>query len=118
MRLLELLRDTLRKKVPPGAGDSTLRLKMDSAYDYYSLSKIDEDPDDLFEKFCGFFDDVRDMMEIENLSNARKAAYEEYTMDSMAAMIFGSNMIEKAGSTEETTLKLCKDVFTGTTVPQ
>lgn len=90
---------------------------MDSVYDYYSLSKIDEDPDDLFEKTCGFFEEVREMIESENLSHARETAYEEHTIDTMAAMIFGSNMIEKAGSTEDITLKLCKDIFAGVTVP-
>ncbi|KAL5353631.1 hypothetical protein ACLOAV_001668 [Pseudogymnoascus australis] len=115
--LSELLRGTSCKKFPRGTGDSPLKFKMDSAYDYYSLSKIDEDPDDLFEKTCGLFDEVREMMESENLSQARKTAYEEYTIDTMAAMIYGSNMIEKAGSTEDLTVKLCKDIFAGLTVP-
>jgi hypothetical protein len=52
------------------------------------------------------------MMENENLSQARKTAYEEYTIDTMAAMIFGSNMIEKARSREEISLKLCKEFKT------
>jgi hypothetical protein len=82
------------------AGESNLKIKMDYAYDYYSLRKLDEDPVDLFEKTCDFFDEVQGMMESENLRQARAAAYEEYTIATMAAMIFGSNMIEKAGSTE------------------
>lgn len=117
MSLSELLSGTSCKKFPRGASDSPLKMKMDSAYDYYSLSKIDEDPDDLFEKTCGFFEEVREMMENENLSQARETAYKEHTIDTMAAMIFGSNMIEKAGSTEDITLKLCKDIFAGVTVP-
>ncbi|KFY00276.1 hypothetical protein O988_03400 [Pseudogymnoascus sp. VKM F-3808] len=84
---------------------------------FISLSKIDEDPDDLLEKTCGSFDEVQRMMEIENLSQARAAAYEEYIIDTMAAMIFGSNMIEKAGSTEDISMKLCKVIFAGFTVP-
>ncbi|OBT67781.1 hypothetical protein VE03_03457 [Pseudogymnoascus sp. 23342-1-I1] len=116
MSLSELLHSASAKKFPPGTGDSPLGFKMDSAYDYYSLSKIDEDPDDLFDKTCSLFEEVRDMMESENLPQARKTAYEEHTIDTMATMIYGSNMIEKAGSTESITLKLCKDIFAGLTV--
>ncbi|ELR06224.1 hypothetical protein VC83_02383 [Pseudogymnoascus destructans] len=77
-----------------------------------AAKQLDKDPDDLFEKTSSFFEEVREMMESENLSQARKTAYEEHSIDTMATMIFGSNMIEKAGSTE----RLCKDVFTGVTV--
>jgi fido (protein-threonine AMPylation protein) len=117
MSLSELLRSTLCKKFPRGTDDSPLKMKMmGSAYDYYSLSKIDKDPDDLFEKTHGFFEEVLEMMESENLSQARKAAYEEHSIDTMGAMIFGSNMIEKAGSSENITQKLCKDIFAGVPV--
>lgn len=117
MSLSELLRSTSHKKFPRGPSDSPLRFKMNTAYDYYSLSKIDQDPDDLFSQTRVFFDEVREMMESENLSQARETAYEEHTINTMSAMIFGSNMIETAGSTESITLKLCKDIFTGMTVP-
>ncbi|KFY43578.1 hypothetical protein V495_03875 [Pseudogymnoascus sp. VKM F-4514 (FW-929)] len=116
MSLCELLRSTSWKKFPRMAGNTDVKIKMDYAYDYYSLSKLDEDPVDLFEKTCGFFDEVQRMMESENFGQARAAAYEEYTIATMAAMIFGSNMIEKAGSTEDITMKLCKSIFAGFTV--
>lgn len=116
MSLSELLRATLCKKFPCGTGDSPLKMKMGSGYDYYSLSKIDKDPDDLFEKTRSFFEEVQEIMGSENLSQARKTAYEEHSIAIMAAMIFGSNMIEKAGSSENITQKLCKDIFTGVPV--
>ncbi|OBT82818.1 hypothetical protein VE02_08608 [Pseudogymnoascus sp. 03VT05] len=116
MSLSELLHGTLCKKFPCGTGDSPLKMKMGSGYDYYSLSKINEDPDDLFEKTCGYFKEVQEMMESDNLSQARKTAYEEHSISIMAAMIFGSNMTEKAGSSENITQKLCKDIFSGVAV--
>ncbi|ELR03247.1 hypothetical protein GMDG_01230 [Pseudogymnoascus destructans 20631-21] len=88
---------------------------MDSTYDYYSLSKIDEDPDDLFKQTHGLFEEVQEVME--NLTPAQADAYEKDSVDSMVSMIFGSNFIEKAGSEHNITLKICEKIFFGLSVP-
>ncbi|KFY01985.1 hypothetical protein O988_02409 [Pseudogymnoascus sp. VKM F-3808] len=88
---------------------------MDSTYDYYSLSRIDEDPDELFKKTHGLFEEVQEMME--NLTPAQEDAYEQHSVNTMIAMIFGSNFIEKAGSEHNITLKICEKIFAGVSVP-
>ena len=121
MNLSKSLRGTLRKRFPHWGSISSkgiranFTIRMDSTYDYYSLSKIDEDPDDLFKQTHGLFEEVKEMME--NLTPAQEDAYEKHSVDTMIAMIFGSNFIEKAGSEHNVTLKICEKIFAGLPVP-
>ncbi|KFY06093.1 hypothetical protein V492_08152 [Pseudogymnoascus sp. VKM F-4246] len=119
MNLYDLLADISSKTFPHGTASSPLTLKMDSTYDYHSLSKLDADLDDLFSQTVRLLDEVRGTIEIENPNDAEQAVYEEYTIATiatMASMIFGSNFIESAGSTKDISEKVCQCVFAGFTV--
>jgi len=94
---------------------ATFTIAMDAHYDYYSLAEIHEDPDDLFEKTHGFFEEVQAM--VETLTDQQAAAYDSYTAEILSGMIFGSNHIEKVGATHDITLKICQDIFAGVQVP-
>ncbi|KFY19112.1 hypothetical protein V493_08136 [Pseudogymnoascus sp. VKM F-4281 (FW-2241)] len=121
MNLSKSLRGTLRKGFPHwgsilGKGiRANFTIRLDSTYDYYSLSKIDEDPDELFKQTHGLFEEVKGMME--NLTPAQEDAYEKHSIDTMISMIFGSNFIEKAGSEHNVTSKICEKIFAGIPVP-
>ncbi|KFY35225.1 hypothetical protein V494_06100, partial [Pseudogymnoascus sp. VKM F-4513 (FW-928)] len=116
MHLYDLLADISSITFPRGTAFSPLTLKMDSTYDYYSLSKLDADPDDLFSQTASLLTSVRDKMETEDPHDAEQAVYEEYTIATMASMIFGSNFIESSGSTKDISEKVCQSVFAGFTV--
>ncbi len=86
---------------------------MDEGYDYFYTS---EDPDELFEKTNGFFEEVKDMMS--NLALHQEKDFEDFIIDNIIHLIFGSNFIERAGSDINVTIDLCRKIFTGEPVPE
>jgi Fic family protein len=121
INIAKSLRETMGKKFPHWGSRhgkdmrATFTITMDAHYDYYSLAKIDEDPDDLFEKTHGFFEEIQAM--VTTLTDQQAAAYDSYTTEALSAMIFASNYIEKVGATHDITLKICRDIFAGIQVP-
>ncbi|PVH87059.1 Fic-domain-containing protein [Cadophora sp. DSE1049] len=84
---------------------------MDSNYRYYSKPQQPETHDVIFKRSAAIIEEIRDVLasEEEDLVNV----YADFTVESMAHLIFGSNMQEKAGMGLDQTIKLCHRVFAG-----
>ncbi|KAH7418462.1 fido domain-containing protein [Cadophora sp. MPI-SDFR-AT-0126] len=84
---------------------------MDSNYRYYSNPQQHESHDVIFKRSAAIIEEIRDVLasKEEDLVNV----YADFTVESMAHLIFGSNMQEKAGMGLDQTIKLCHRVFAG-----
>ncbi|KAK0646261.1 fido domain-containing protein [Cercophora newfieldiana] len=96
--------------------EATFTIRMDDAYDYNLLGD-DVDPDDLHSEMAQFSASVADILNTSSLNetsqeNDHRAA-DEYLLDALARMVFGSNAIENAGSDLDITLKICRAIFKG-----
>jgi fido (protein-threonine AMPylation protein) len=93
---------------------ATFTIAMDEAYDYNILGDID--PDILFKELKAYASDIVDAMK--SLTPVEDAVIDEHLVDVLARIVFGSNMIEAAGSGRDVTLELCEKIFRGEEVPE
>ena len=114
--LVSNLRRTLGKSFPHWgsirgrAMRATFTIKMDRNYDYFLT---DDDPDELFAQTEGLAEEVQGMVSI--LNERQEKAYENFMIESLSELIFGSNNIEGAGLGHDTTVRICREIFSGTT---
>ncbi|KAH7153375.1 fido domain-containing protein [Dactylonectria macrodidyma] len=90
---------------------SSFTIVMDEAYDY---NLLESDPDVLHAEFKGFVDGLSRALQDHEVD---PHLFEDYLNDSLARMVYGSNMIESAGGGFDITMKLCRAVFRGE-IPQ
>ncbi|KAG4421629.1 hypothetical protein IFR04_005248 [Cadophora malorum] len=105
INLPQLLRNTIRFKLKSPKARFTL--KPDLLYDYFRFTP---DPDEVFAESASYYGDVWQLLQ--DLKE-QDDTYESYLVESMVMMIFQSNDLEKAGSSHEVTLKICKRIFAG-----
>ncbi|GAB7343923.1 hypothetical protein MBLNU457_1876t1 [Dothideomycetes sp. NU457] len=74
----------------------TTTIRQDEAYDW---THFDEDPDDLFAS-------------VETL-RTKVAQNTDYLVETLAHVVYGSNFIEKAGSSKDVTLEISNKIFRG-----
>ncbi|KUJ15847.1 uncharacterized protein LY89DRAFT_783105 [Mollisia scopiformis] len=101
MDLLTALRTTIQRKYQ---AKPTLGLKMDQpSYDY---NRFTPDPDDVLQDSIKYLSDLQPL-----LANLNDTSYEAYLLESMAQMIYTSNLLENAGSSHPLTLGLGQFIF-------
>ncbi|CAG8928815.1 unnamed protein product [Penicillium salamii] len=89
---------------------------MDNAYSY-KIGTHDFEPEDVFPEIMTLTDQLSSWLK-EHTDPEHKAELEECILNHLIAMVFGSNLIEHAGSTARITYKLCLAVFRGEEIPQ
>ncbi|UPL03324.1 hypothetical protein LCI18_014258 [Fusarium solani-melongenae] len=100
---------TLLDSEAADAWSSRLTIVQDEAYEYNSLGEMD--PDDLHSEFRECLHDAM------TWTTSKHDILDEYLIDLLSRMIFGSNMIEDAEGGLEITLKLCGAILRGQHVP-
>ena len=86
---------------------------MSPKYSLYAPEIQQTSTKELFHESAAIIEELRDLLaNLEDDSDILQE-YKEFSAESMAQMIFGSNMIEKAGLDHEVTLRLCMQVFRG-----
>jgi hypothetical protein len=78
----------------------------------YTWLNEDDDPDEIFALIKTEFQEVKGKMEGQ-LCSKQEEAFDEYMANAPSEMIFGSNLIERAGGGYELTIELCKEIFIG-----
>ncbi|CAG8020643.1 unnamed protein product [Penicillium salamii] len=107
------LQTTLRNSTGFSNGFSIV---MDNTYSY-KIGTHDFEPEDVFHEIVTFTDQLASWLK-EHTDPEHKAELEECILNHLIAMVFGSNLIERAGSTATITHKLCSAVFRGGEIPQ
>lgn len=91
-------------------------IAMDDAYDY-RIGPDDFDPETIFPEIVTLGDQLSAILQ-KNLSPGQQDAFEDHILDCLAGMVYGSNMIERAGNGADITLKLCMAIFRGEEIPE
>ncbi|KAJ5899431.1 hypothetical protein N7495_004175 [Penicillium taxi] len=91
-------------------------IAMDDAY-AYKIGMEDFDPDEAFSEIMILSNQLSEHLQSQ-LSPQEEASLEDKILNSLARMVYGSNMIERAGSEQGITLKLCMPIFQGKEVPK
>lgn len=87
-------------------------LHMSDNYRYYQEA-TQEDHDVVFERASAIIGELRATL----TSNSNSVdAYSDFTMETMAHLVFGSNMQERAGQSLDITIKICREIFMGRAV--
>ncbi|KGO46551.1 hypothetical protein PEX1_066320 [Penicillium expansum] len=82
-----------------------------------NIGHEDFEPDTLFSEITTLENELSDVFKT-GLTPRQEAAFENHVLHSLAWMVYGSNMIEKAGSSSDITLKLCLALFRGEEIPE
>lgn len=96
--------------------ETKFTITQDAFYDY-KIAHEDFDPDDAFLEMIQKFHQLQDILK-SPLSSSQKAAFDDYILESLASMVYGSNLIENAGAGFEITWNLCMKIFKGEPVPE
>ncbi|KAK0753057.1 fido domain-containing protein [Schizothecium vesticola] len=124
INITKSIREKMQKAIFPNA---TVRIRsrkipacftisMADGYDYNLLG--DEfDPDDLYDEMLKYNQVLAESLQSGNLLDNTSNIVDEFMLDVLSKMIFGSNYIEQAGAGLDITLKLCHAIFYGETVP-
>ncbi|KAJ5930565.1 hypothetical protein N7466_006058 [Penicillium verhagenii] len=91
-------------------------IAMDDAYDY-KIGVDDFDPETVFPEILTLADQLSTVLQ-KKLSPQQQNAFEGHILNCLAAMVYGSNMIERVGNGSDITFKLCMAVFRGEEVPE
>ncbi|CAL5874355.1 uncharacterized protein PFLUO_LOCUS8651 [Penicillium psychrofluorescens] len=91
-------------------------IAMDSAYDYKILHQ-EFDPEAVFPEIVALGNQLSEVLQ-SHLTSEQEAAFEDHILDCLARMVYGSNMIERAGAGSQITLKLCHAIFRGEKIPE
>lgn len=93
-----------------------LTIAMDDAYDY-KIGADDFDPHTIFPEIVTLGDQLSAVLQ-KKLTPGQQNSFEAHILDCLAGMVYGSNMIERAGNSADITFKLCMAVFRGEEVPE
>lgn len=96
--------------------ETKLTIAQDAFYDY-KISHDDFDPDVTFPELLQLIDQLQDFFEAPQTPQ-QKAAFDDYILESLTRMVFGSNLIEKAGAGFDITWNLCMKIFRGEQVAE
>ncbi|KAH8906897.1 Fic-domain-containing protein [Coniochaeta sp. PMI_546] len=96
--------------------EASFRLHMADTYDYNVLGD-DIDPDDLHQEMIQYSTEISTILRCLPPSSEQEATADDYILDVLSRMVFGSNYIEQAGCGLHITLQLCRAVFKGEPVP-
>jgi fido (protein-threonine AMPylation protein) len=124
INLAQSLRKKMQTALMPGGtvrarslrAEARFTIHMSDAYDYNILGE-DIDPDDLHQEMIQYSTEIADILHSLPPSSDQEAAADDYFLDMLSRMVFGSNYIEQAGYGLDITLKLCREVFKGEPVP-
>ena len=89
---------------------------MEDSYES-KIAREDFEPETVFHEVATLANELSDLFKTE-LTPRQEAAFENHILHSLAWMVYGSNKIEKAGSSSDITLKLCVAVFRGEEIPE
>lgn len=95
---------------------SQFTICMDEAYDY-KIGTKDFDPDTIFPEIVTFGNQLSAILQ-KQLTPLQESEFENYVLHCLATMVYGSNMIERAGGGSGITLKLCMAIFRGEEIPE
>jgi hypothetical protein len=84
---------------------------MNDAYDY-KIGANEFDPETSFHEIITLGHQISKVLQ-EEFTPDQEATFEAFILNCLACMVYGSNMIERAGSGREITLKLCMAIFSG-----
>lgn len=85
------------------------------AYDY-KIGMHDFEPEAVFSEVLTLHSQLSAIIQ-KQLSSQQETLLEDYIFECLAVMVYGSNMIEHAGSSPDITKKLCSAVFHGEKIP-
>ncbi|KAJ5977947.1 hypothetical protein N7501_001289 [Penicillium viridicatum] len=94
---------------------SQFTICMDEAYDY-KIGTQDFDPDTIFPEIVSLGNQLSAILQ-KQLTPLQESEFEDHILHCLATIVYGSNMIERAGSGSRITLKLCMAIFRGEEIP-
>lgn len=89
---------------------------MDDAYGH-KIGPNDFDPDTIFPEIITLGNQLSAVLQ-KQFTPGQESAFEDHILHCLAGMVYGSNMIERAGNGPDITLKLCMAIFRGEDVPE
>lgn len=110
---LQLDRGTLSRSVH--GIESKFTITQDEAYSY-KIAYEDFDPDVVFPELVELQSTLQDLLQAP-MTPSQEAAFEDYILESLTRMVYGSNIIEHAGCGLDITWKLCMAIFRGESIP-
>ncbi|KAK3364525.1 fido domain-containing protein [Lasiosphaeria hispida] len=90
---------------------------MANDYDYNILGD-DYDPDDLYEELGQLSGELGQVLQSFPPASTKESLADEYLLDVLSKIIFGSNYIETTGGGLDITLKICQAIFKDEKVPE
>lgn len=94
---------------------TSFTIAMDDAYDHKILGDVN--PDDLYQEVFCHTKEILTILRENTLTPDQELAMDDYLVETLAKLVFGSNMIENAGAGWDITLKLCQAIFRGEAIP-
>ena len=91
-------------------------IAMDDAYDF-KIGANDFDPDTIFPEIITLEKQLSAVLQ-RQFTPVQETAFEAHILQCLAGMVYGSNMIERAGNGRDITLKLCMAIFRGEEIPE
>ncbi|KAJ5588564.1 hypothetical protein N7537_011242 [Penicillium hordei] len=88
---------------------------MEDSYEF-KIAREDFEPETVFREVV-IANELSDLFQTE-LTPRQEAAFENHILHALAWMVYGSNKIEKAGSSSDITLELYVAVFRGEEIPE
>jgi fido (protein-threonine AMPylation protein) len=126
INLAKSLRQYMRSTLHIGRGTVSPRslygiqaqftVAIDDAYDY-KIGANDFDPDTIFPEIITLGNQISEVLQ-NQLTSGQETAFEDHILHCLAGMVYGSNMIERAGNGPGVTLKLCLAIFRGEEIPE
>jgi len=101
------MHNEFRKEVSPKE-NTTSNIHMKGPYNWLNFT---DDPDDLFLENQAFMNDISNLLK--SPTPARNIALDKHLVKDLTRVVYGSNLIESAGSNIDVTSKYCSKVFQG-----
>lgn len=96
--------------------ETKFTITQDEVYDY-KIAHKDFDPDLVFPEMVKLGHQLQDLLQA-RLNPEQEAAFENHILQCLTRMVYGSNMIERAGAGLEITWNPCMKIFQGDQVPE
>ncbi|KAJ5156344.1 hypothetical protein N7492_009147 [Penicillium capsulatum] len=125
INLVRSLRQHMHSTLSLGGGTVSIRrdgvptqftIAMDEVYDY-KIGRHEFDPETVFPEIIALGDQLSAVLS-ERLTSDQKTALDDSILACLVSLVYGSNMIERAGAGPDITLKLCMEIFQGHEVPE
>lgn len=118
VNIAKSIREKMQEAIFPNATVRIHSRKFRPADGYdYNLLGDEFDPDDLYDEMLKHNQVLAESLQSANPADNTSNIVDEFMLDVLSKMIFGSNYIEQAGAGLDITLKLCHAIFHGETVP-